>query len=166
MRIREAEDRDWESIYDFFGEIVAEGRTIAYPESLTSGDARAMWFAAPPSRTVVAVRGDTVAGSATMGPNRPGRGSHVATATFMVAPSQRGHGVGRALGVHVLDWARSAGYHGIQFNAVVETNVAAVHLWQDLGFRIIGTVPAAFDHRDHGLVGMHVMYQELATGSR
>ena len=29
----------------------------------------------------------------------------------------------------------------MQFNAVVETNAAAVHLWQDLGFAIIGTVP-------------------------
>jgi ribosomal protein S18 acetylase RimI-like enzyme len=49
----------------------------------------------------------------------------------------------------------------MQFNAVVETNTAAVHLWQALGFEIIGTVPEAFDHAEDGLVGMHVMYLEL-----
>lgn len=115
----------------------------------------------PPGQTVVAVDGDRVLGSAKMGPNRPSRGSHIATASFMVDPIARGRGVGRALGEYSLDWARSAGYHGMQFNAVVETNTAAVHLWQALGFHIIGTVPEAFDHKRHGRVGLHVMYQRL-----
>ncbi len=53
------------------------------------------------------------------------------------------------------------GFHGIQFNAVVETNTAAVRLWQSLGFRIVGTVPEAFRHPAHGLVGLHVMYLGL-----
>ena len=75
-----------------------------------------------------------------MGPNRPGPGSHVATASFMVAPDARGHGVGRALGEYALSWAREEGYAAMQFNAVVESNVAAVKLWQALGFQIIGTV--------------------------
>jgi ribosomal protein S18 acetylase RimI-like enzyme len=57
--------------------------------------------------------------------------------------------------------ARSAGYRGIQFNAVVETNTAAVRLWQSLGFRIIGTVPGAFRSTAHGYVGLHVMYLPL-----
>ncbi|HEY8790195.1 MAG TPA: GNAT family N-acetyltransferase [Actinopolymorphaceae bacterium] len=97
-----------------------------------------------------------------MGPNRPGRGAHVATASFMVNPAHRGRGVGRALGVHVLEWARSAGHHSIQFNAVVETNTAAVRLWRSLGFEILATVPEAFDHRTQGLVGLHVMFRNLA----
>jgi hypothetical protein len=42
---------------------------------------------------------------------------------------------------------------------VVETNIAAVHLWQALGFGIVGTVPEAFDSRTHGLVGLHVMHR-------
>jgi GNAT superfamily N-acetyltransferase len=61
----------------------------------------------------------------------------------MVDPERRGHGTGRALGVHVVEWARASGYGGIQFNAVVETNHAAVHLWQELGFEILATVPGA-----------------------
>src|SRR3954471_135600 len=111
----------------------------------------------PPGRTVVAVDGDQVLGSAKMGPNRPGRGAHVATASFMVDPDSTGRGVGRALAEYVVAWARDAGYRSIQFNAVVETNTAAVHLWQALGFEILCTVPEAFDHPEHGLVGLHVM---------
>ena len=43
---------------------------------------------------------------------------------------------------------------------MVETNAPAVHLWQSLGFRIIGTVPGAFRSRKHGYVGLHVMFRE------
>jgi GNAT superfamily N-acetyltransferase len=117
----------------------------------------------PPARTVVAVERDRVLGSAKMGPNRPGRGAHVATASFMVDPAAQGRGVGRALGEHVVAWAREAGYRAIQFNAVVETNTGAVRLWQSLGFRILATVPEAFDHPEHGYVGLHVMHLDLGS---
>ena len=79
----------------------------------------------------------------------------------MVDPTAAGRGVGRALGEYVLEHARAAGYRSMQFNAVVETNHAAVGLWRALGFEVIGTVPEAFDHRRYGLVGLHVMYRRL-----
>lgn len=161
LTIRDSTERDWPDIYPFFAAIVAAGRTYAYPEGMSRDDARTVWMEAPPGRTVVAVEGDRVVASAKMGPNRPGRGAHVATASFMIDPGHQGRGVGSALGRHVIDLARAAGYRSIQFNAVVETNTAAVHLWQTLGFRILATVPEAFDHRDLGLVGLHVMYLRL-----
>lgn len=65
---------------------------------------------------------------------------------------------GRALGEYVVQWATEAEYRGIQFNAVVENNLAAVNLWQSLGFEIIGTVPGAFLHADGDYVGLHVMF--------
>jgi L-amino acid N-acyltransferase YncA len=161
MNISPATDADWPAIYAIFTEIVTAGETYAYPAGLTSEQARALWMEPPPGQTVVARDGGVILGSAKMGPNRPGRGAHVATASFMVDPAQQGRGVGRALATYTIDWARAAGFHSMQFNAVVETNLGAVKLWQTLGFAIIGTVPEAFDHPTLGLVGLHVMYQRL-----
>jgi GNAT superfamily N-acetyltransferase len=159
--IREATDGDWPAIHPFFRAVVDAGQTYAYPEGLSLEEARPLWMEQPPGRTVVAVDGHTVLGSAKMGPNRPGRGSHVATASFLVDPAAQGRGVGRALGEHVVGWACDAGYRGIQFNAVVETNTPAVTLWRSLGFVVVGTVPGAFSHPEHGYVGLHVMYLDL-----
>ena len=162
MLIRPLEDADWPVFHRTFQEVVAAGETYAYPEDLTSEQAHDLWVEQGEGRTVVAVDDDgTLLGSAKCGPNRPGRGRHVATASFMVTPAARGKGVGRALGEWALGWAREQGYAAMQFNAVVETNTAAVALWQDLGFTIIGTVPEAFDSRSHGRVGLHVMHRHL-----
>jgi ribosomal protein S18 acetylase RimI-like enzyme len=69
--------------------------------------------------------------------------------------------VGEALCRFALDWAREAGFAGMQFNAVVETNSAAVDLYRRLGFTVIGTVPRAFAHPTLGRVGLHIMYRDL-----
>ncbi|WP_127479975.1 GNAT family N-acetyltransferase [Nocardioides pantholopis] len=159
--IHTATDADWPRIWPFLQETVLAGETYAYPLDLTVDSGRDLWMRQPPGRTVVLVEDGEVLGSATMGPNRPGRSSHVGTASFLVAPAARGRGVGRALGEHVVQWHRDQGFHAIQFNAVVETNTVAVRLWQALGFRIIGTVPRAFDSAAHGLVGLHVMHLPL-----
>jgi GNAT superfamily N-acetyltransferase len=161
MEIREATPQDWPAIYPFWSQIVEAGETYAYPLGLGQEQARAWWMEQPPGRTVVAEADGEILGSAKMGPNRPGRGAHVATGSFMVDPRRRGRGVGRALGEHVVGWARGSGFHSIQFNAVVQVNTAAVRLWQALGFVIIGTVPEAFDHQSKGLVGLHVMVKKL-----
>jgi GNAT superfamily N-acetyltransferase len=159
--IRAATDGDWAQIWPFFAAIVDAGETYAYPDDLTAETARPLWMEQPPGLTVVAVDGDVVLGSAKMGPNRPARGAHVSTASFMVDPAAQGRGVGRALGTYAVEWARAAGYRSMQFNAVVETNTAAVALWQALGFEILTTVPEAFDHPRHGYVGLHVMFRYL-----
>ncbi|WP_122816563.1 GNAT family N-acetyltransferase [Nocardioides pantholopis] len=159
--IHTATDADWPRIWPFLQETVLAGETYAYPLDLTADSGRDLWMRQPPGRTVVLVEDGEVLGSGTMGPNRPGRGSHVGTASFLVAPAARGRGVGRALGEHVVQWHRDQGFHAIQFNAVVETNTVAVRLWQALGFGIIGTVPQAFDSAAHGLVGLHVMHLPL-----
>jgi GNAT superfamily N-acetyltransferase len=163
VEIRAADAGDWPQIYRFFAAIVQAGETYAYPEGLAADDAEAIWMEPPPAHVVAAADGERVIGSAKMGPNRPGRGAHVATASFMVDPAASGRGVGQALGEYVLAWARSNGYRGIQFNAVVETNERAVRLWHKLGFRIVGTVPGAFRHPEHGYVGLHVMYLDLTA---
>lgn len=161
ITIRLATDDDWPRIWPIYRQVVAAGETYAYPEPPVEEVARSLWMEPPPARTVAAVVDGAIVGTAKMGPNRPGRGAHVATASFMVDPAAQGHGVGRALGEHVIQWARAAGYRAMQFNAVVETNAPAVHLWQALGFQILTTVPEAFDHPRDGLVGLHIMYLKL-----
>jgi L-amino acid N-acyltransferase YncA len=160
-RIRPATADDWQQIWPFFAAIVADGESYAYPDDLTSEQARDLWMEQPPGLTVVLEDHGRVLGTAKMGPNRPSRGDHVGTASFMVDPAASGRGVGRALATYVVGWHREHGYAGIQFNAVVETNTAAVHLWQAAGFEIIGTVPGAFRSARHGHVGLHVMYLPL-----
>lgn len=161
MTIRPATDADWPSIWPFFDATVQEGETYAFPTDLTLETARAWWLESPPGQTVVLEDSGAILGSAKMGPNRPGRGDHIGTASFMVAPGARGKGVGRALAEQVVQWHRDEGYRGIQFNAVVETNVVAVRLWQSLGFEIVGTVPGAFRSPTNGFVGLHVMFLAL-----
>ena len=160
--IRPATDDDWPRIWPFFEATLREGETYAFPPGLTLETARPWWMEQPPGQTVVLEDGGAILGSAKMGPNRPGPGAHIGTASFMVAPEARGRGVGRALGEHVVQWHRDRGFRGIQFNAVVETNTAAVGLWQALGFEIVGTVPGAFCSPTHGYVGLHVMFLPLA----
>jgi L-amino acid N-acyltransferase YncA len=160
-RIRPARDDDWPRIWPFFSAIVAAGETYAFPEDLTVETGRSWWMSEPPSSTVVLEEDGQILGSAKMGPNRPGRGDHVGTASFMVDPAASGRGVGRALASYVVDWHREHGFSAIQFNAVVETNAAAVHLWQSLGFELVGTVPRAFRSTAHGEVGLHVMHLDL-----
>ncbi|HET8779141.1 MAG TPA: GNAT family N-acetyltransferase [Agromyces sp.] len=159
--IRPATTRDWDAIRPIFDQVVGEGETYAYPMSLTSDEARALWMEQPPGLTVVAEVDGVIVGTAKMGPNRPGHGDHIGTASFMVDRAARGTGVGRRLGEYVIDWHRRAGFEGIQFNAVVASNEAAVRLWTSLGFEIVGTVPNAFRSPRFGRVGLHVMFLAL-----
>lgn len=142
--------------------IAAAGETYALPRDLTAEAAEAFWFEPDPVRVLVADLDGGVAGSARYGPVRPGGGDHVATASFVVDPALAGRGVGRALGEEVLRRATADGYRAMQFNAVVESNHAAVALWESLGFGVLATVPAAFRLPDGRHVGLHVMHRSLA----
>jgi GNAT superfamily N-acetyltransferase len=162
MLIRDAVPDDWDAIWPFFHRIVAAGETYAYDRDIDYAEGRHVWMVTAPGRTVVASDPDgTVLGTANMYANRGGPGSHVASASFMVDPQHTDHGTGRALGEHVLEWARESGYRAIQFNAVVETNESAVALWRSLGFTVLATVPEAFDHPRHGYVGLLIMHRFL-----
>jgi L-amino acid N-acyltransferase YncA len=161
LRIRDATERDWPAIWSIVREVVVAADTFPYDPELTEDEGRALWMVASPGRTTVAVDAGEVTGTANMYANRAGPGAHVASASFMVASAARGRGVGRALVEDALSWARAAGFSAMVFNAVAETNVGAVALYRSLGFSIVGTVPEAFDHPEHGLVGLHVMHMWL-----
>ena len=162
MLIREATDADWPGIWPFLRPIVRAAETYTWDPDVTEDEARAQWLVPPPWRVFVAVNDDgDVVGSAKVGPNQRGPGAHVANASFMVDPDHAGEGIGRALGEHLLRFARDEGYDAMQFNAVVETNTHAVALWRSLGFEVLTTIPEAFRHPTRGLVGLHVMYRRL-----
>ncbi|WP_436702197.1 N-acetyltransferase family protein [Nocardioides sp. BYT-33-1] len=158
--LRAYRDADWPAVSAIIREVLAAGETYALPV-LDDADARDFWLGQPGAVAVAEVDG-VVVGTAKMGPNRPAQGSHIGTASFMVASAARGTGVGRALGEHVVAWHRAQGFAGIQFNAVVATNMVAVALWRSLGFEVIGTVPGAFRRPDGSCVGLHVMFLDLA----
>ncbi|MEU8509388.1 GNAT family N-acetyltransferase [Streptomyces brevispora] len=162
MLIREATTGDWPAVWPFFHQIVSDGETFTYPLDLGEADARDWWLLEPPNRTVVAVADDgTILGTAKMNRNHMGNGSHIASASYMVDPRHTGRGVGRALCAYTIDWAGTAGFRAMQFNAVVETNTAAVGLYRSLGFEVLGTLPEGFDHPKHGFVGLHIMHRPL-----
>jgi GNAT superfamily N-acetyltransferase len=163
--VRDATDEDWDGIRPIWGAVVARGDTYVWDcDEMTDADARAAWMLPPPAVVLVAVSdggAGPVVGTAEIRPNQVGRGSHVANASFMVDPAAAGRGIGRMLAEVVLDRARRDGYTAMQFNAVVETNIAARTLWKSIGFVTVGRVPRAFRHRGLGEVDLLVMYRSL-----
>lgn len=162
ITVRDYVDADWPQVWPIIEEVVRAGDTFPFPTDLTEDEARAIWLDnGPGGRASVAVEGDRVLGTAKMGRNRPGPGSHVATASYMVPAEARGRGVGRALVVDSIDWARESGYAAMQFNAVVATNKSAVRLYESLGFTVIGTVPRAHQLPMGERVGLSIMHLDL-----
>jgi ribosomal protein S18 acetylase RimI-like enzyme len=170
MKICEATDADRDAVWNIFQDVVAPGDTYAFDPAISRKDALGYWFRLGTHTYVAKLDGfkpsslqpaARVVGTYILRPNQSGGGSHVANAAFMVAPDARGQGIGRAMGEHCLTEARRLGFRAMQFNFVVSTNESAVHLWQDLGFKIVGTLPGAFRHPEKDYIDVYVMYRSL-----
>src|SRR4029077_12515114 len=160
MKIRAATEADHDAIWNIFHKIIAAGDTYAFDPQMRREEALAYWFRAD-THTYVAEKDGSVVGTYILRPNQSGPGSHVATAAFMVAQDAEGAGVGRRMAEHCLSEARRMGFRGMQFNFVISTNTRAIHLWNQLGFKIVGTLPGAFRHPEKGFVDVYVMYRSL-----
>jgi len=158
--IRSATESDRDAIWNIFHEVVAAGDTYAFDPQMSRQDALAYWFSDDPHNYVADADGKTI-GTYILKPNQTGPGSHVANAAFMVPSSARGQGVGRSMAEHSLEEARRLGFSAMQFNFVVSTNESAIHLWEQLGFKIVGTLPGAFRHPEKGFVDVYVMFRSL-----
>ena len=147
-------------MWQIFKAVVAGGDTYVFAPD-TPREEALDYFLGPDMQSWVAELDGSVVGMYKLIPNRRDLGSHVANASFMVSPAAHGKGIGRALGEHCLAEARQAGYQAMQFNFVVSTNAGAVHLWQELGFKILATLPKAFNHARLGYVDAYVMHRFL-----
>jgi L-amino acid N-acyltransferase YncA len=159
--IREACQDDWPQIWAIIDEVITGQQTLPYDPAMSEDEAKRGWLLTAPARVTVAAAGDLILGTANMYANRPGPGNHVASGSLMVATQARGKGVGRALTTDMISWARRSGFAAIQFNAVVDTNTAAVRLYESLGFVTLGTAPGAFRHPILGPVGLRIMWLDL-----
>jgi L-amino acid N-acyltransferase YncA len=160
MQIRPAINADHDAIWNIFHEIIAAGDTYAFDPQMPREEALAYWFRAD-THTYVAEEDGGVVGTYILRPNQSGPGCHVANAAFMVARDAEGAGVGRRMAEHCLSEARRMGFRGMQFNFVISTNTRAIHLWNQLGFKIVGTLPDAFRHPEKGYVDVYVMFRSL-----
>jgi L-amino acid N-acyltransferase YncA len=161
LNIRPATGSDRDAIWEIFREVIAAGETYPLDPEIPREAALAYWFQRG-ARVYVAEEDRHLLGSYTLQSNQSGAGAHVANAAFIVSKEARGQGIGRAMGKHCLKEASRLGFRAMQFNFVVSTNESAVKLWQDLGMKIVGTLPGAFRHSQKGYVDVYVMYQSLS----
>lgn len=158
IKIRKAKETDFEDIWDIFHQIVKRGDTFAFDPEAPKEDCRTLWMSSS-VHTYVAEFQNKILGTYILRKNQPGLGAHVANAAYMVHPEARWQGIGKAMGSQSIKQAKKQGFSAIQFNFVVSTNIVAIQLWLKLGFKIVGTVPKAFNHQTLGFVDIYIMHR-------
>ncbi|MBU6229430.1 MAG: GNAT family N-acetyltransferase [Cyanobacteria bacterium REEB459] len=159
--IRAYRSQDWPQLWSILEPIFRAGETYVFDPDISAAEAQGIWVDTPPLTFVAEDSHAQIVGSYYLKPNQPGLGSHVCNCGYVVAEAARGQGIGAALCHHSQVIARAEGFRAMQFNLVVATNHRAVHLWQKLGFEVVGRLPAAFNHRRYGYVDALVMYKSL-----
>ena len=160
MIIRPADSADTNAIWAILEPTIRAGETYTLPRNMEREQALAYWFA--PEHTVfVAELDGEVLGSYYLRVNQKGGGAHVCNCGYMTAAWASGRGVAAAMCEHSLEYARSQGFLAMQFNFVVSSNQAAIHLWQKFGFATVGQLPKAFLHPSLGFVDALVLYRTL-----
>ena len=160
MQIRTAQPADSRALAEIIVPVFREGSTYTIDPDISEADALAYWLS-PDKETFVAEADGTILGTYYLRANQAGGGRHVCNCGYMTRAEATGRGVARAMCLHSLDHARTRGYRAMQFNFVVTTNERAIHLWQSLGFQVVGRLPAAFKHPRDSFVDALVMYQLL-----
>ena len=146
MIIRKFEDKDLPAMISIWNEIVEEGIAFPQEEPLTSETGKA--FFESQSYTGVADDNGKIVGLYILHPNNVGRCGHICNASYAVDSRVRGLHIGEKLVLDCMEQGAKLGYKVLQFNAVVESNTHARHLYERLGFTQLGTIPGGFRMKD------------------
>lgn len=160
LLIRPYEHDDWQPLWEILRPVFRAGTTYVYSPHISESEAKDVWIDKPLA-TFVAEDNGTILGTYYIKPNQPGLGAHVCNCGYIVSTEARGRGIASKLCEHSQEEALSRGFLSMQFNLVVSTNEMAVRLWKKHGFDMIGTIPSAFFHSEHGYVDAHIMHKIL-----
>ncbi len=142
MIIREYTKNDIPAMIEIWNEVVEDG--IAFPqEELLNLESGSQFFSSQ-SLSAVADDDGTIVGLYILHPNNVGRCGHICNASYAVKSNLRGKHIGEMLVKDCLENAKRLGFKVLQFNAVVESNIHARHLYERLGFVQLGTIPGGF----------------------
>lgn len=133
---------------EIWNSVVREG--IAFPQLVELTSENADDFFTSQSFTGVAVDGETdeVVGLYILHPNNVGRCGHIGNTSYAVKEGLRGLHIGEKLVKHSLQTGAQCGFRLLQFNAVVASNIHALHLYKRLGFTQLGRIPQGFLMKD------------------
>ena len=160
LLIRKATDTDRDSIWSMIKDVIEKGDSYVFAPDSSKKKMLDFWFHQNHYTYVAILDGKSV-GTFFIRDNFPDLGSHVANAAYITHQNSRGSGIGRRMGEYSIVEAKKLGYKSMQFNMVVKSNIGAVKLWQNLGFKIIGEIPKAFNHHQLGLTNAYIMWKEL-----
>lgn len=159
MEIRAYAEKDVPDMVRIWNEVVEEG--VAFPQlELLTEETGTAFFAAQ-TYCGVAEEDGAVVGLYILHPNNVGRCGHIANASYAIASACRGRHIGEKLVTDCLMQAPRFGFRLLQFNAVVENNIHARHLYERLGFVEIGTVPGGFRMKDGTYQNIVLYYHTL-----
>ncbi|WP_033067551.1 GNAT family N-acetyltransferase [Thalassospira australica] len=160
MQIRPATQDDIPAILDIVAPILRAGDTYAIDPNMTDDEIIGYWMGRD-KLTLIAEEDGDVVGTYYIRQNQGGGGSHVCNCGYMTSPKASGRGIARRMCEDSLVRAKEMGYRAMQFNFVIASNAAAVHLWPKLGFEVVGRLPDAFMHPTLGETDALVMYRKL-----
>ena len=146
MQIRQYQNKDIPEMIAVWNEVVEDGIAFPQEENLTEETGKA--FFASQSYTGVAEDDGKIVGLYILHPNNIGRCGHICNASYAVSSTCRGQHIGEKLVLDCLKVAKDLGFRVLQFNAVVESNIHARHLYERLGFVQLGTIPGGFRMKD------------------
>ena len=159
IQIREYSGADLEGMILIWNEIVEEGIALPQEDCLDRESGTA--FFASQSYTGVAETDGKILGLYILHPNNVGRCGHICNASYAVSSKARGQHIGEKLVLDCLRKAKELGFRVLQFNAVVESNIHARHLYERLGFTQLGTIPGGFRMKDGSYANICPYYRVL-----